>query len=122
MDIKVFDSELEVMKLLWDYGELLAKEIAAKLSKKNGWTTNTTYTIIDRLEKKGALSKSGPSARKTICTALISREQVQNTELNELVNKVFMGSTKSVFSALVDSRPLPDELIEKLRGVIEEME
>ena len=48
MDIKLFDSELKVMDLLWHAGDTPAKDIAKQLTKELGWNVNTTYTLIKR--------------------------------------------------------------------------
>ena len=46
MDIKLFDSELKVMDVIWREGDTPAKEIARQLTNDLGWNINTTYTLI----------------------------------------------------------------------------
>lgn len=46
MTVKLFDSELKVMDLLWKKGDISAKEIAAELKEQIGWSKTTTYTVI----------------------------------------------------------------------------
>ena len=87
--IKLFDSELKVMSVLWKEGDMPAKNIADILNKKFGWNKNTTYTLIKRCIKKGAIERSEP---KFICHALISKETVQEAETNELIDKMYEGS------------------------------
>ena len=58
MDNKLFDSELKVMDVLWREGDTPAKEIAKTLSQEVGWNVNTTYTLIKRCIKKGAVARS----------------------------------------------------------------
>ena len=53
MDIKLFDSELKVMDVLWKEGDTPAREIARVLTDELGWNVNTTYTLIKRCIKKG---------------------------------------------------------------------
>ena len=48
MDIKLFDSELKVMDVLWKQGDTPAREIARALGEELGWNVNTTYTLIKR--------------------------------------------------------------------------
>ncbi|MDE6063458.1 MAG: BlaI/MecI/CopY family transcriptional regulator, partial [Lachnospiraceae bacterium] len=55
MDIKLFDAELKVMGVLWREGDSTAKHIASVLGEETGWNTNTTYTLIKRCIKKGAI-------------------------------------------------------------------
>ena len=61
MDIKLFDSELKVMGVLWDEGDTTAKHISDVLKEEIGWNMNTTYTLIKRCIKKGAIERSEPN-------------------------------------------------------------
>ena len=56
MDIKLFDSELKVMCVLWNEGDTTAKHISDVLKKEIGWNMNTTYTLIKGVSKKGRLN------------------------------------------------------------------
>ena len=58
VDIKLFDSELKVMDVLWKEGDMPAKEIARALTGELGWNVNTTYTLIKRCIKKGAIERA----------------------------------------------------------------
>jgi len=55
MAVKLFDSELKVMEVLWKEGDIPAKQIAKQLTGQLGWNVNTTYTLIKRCIKKGAI-------------------------------------------------------------------
>ena len=65
--VKLFDSELKVMDILWKEGDVKAKHVADVLTKAFGWNKNTTYTLIKRCIKKGAIERSEPDF---ICHAL----------------------------------------------------
>ena len=56
MDVKLFDSELKVMDVLWREGDVTAKHISDVLKEQVGWNMNTTYTLIKRCIKKELLS------------------------------------------------------------------
>ena len=61
MNIKLFDSEIKVMEVLWKEGDLTAKQLADILSEKIGWNKNTTYTVIKKCISKGAIERYGLS-------------------------------------------------------------
>lgn len=84
MDIKLFDSELKVMGVLWDEGDTTAKHISDVLKEEIGWNMNTTYTLIKRCIKKGAIERSEPNF---MCHAIIPKEEVQEAETTELINR-----------------------------------
>ena len=98
--IKLCESELKVMELLWEEGELRAGEIVPILSARVGWNRNTTYTIIKKCVEKGAIRRIEP---KFVCQPLVTKEQTQVYEINALAERLFDGS------------------LEKLRKVVEEM-
>ena len=58
MAIKLFDSELKVMDILWRKGDQTAKQIADLLREETGWNVNTTYTVIKRCVAQGALQRT----------------------------------------------------------------
>lgn len=116
---KLFDSELKVMGVLWNEGDVPAKYIADQLTKELGWNKNTTYTLIKRCIKKGAIERSEPNF---MCHALILKEEVQEAETNELINKVYDGSADKLFAALLGRKKLTAGQIEKLKQIVGELE
>lgn len=117
--VKLFDSELKVMDVLWKEGDMRAKDIADLLTKDVGWNKNTTYTLIKRCIKKGAIERSEPNF---MCHALISKEEVQEAETNELINKIYDGSADKLFAALLSRKKLSAEQIEKLMQIVTDLE
>ena len=53
MEEKLFDSERKVMEVIWEEGDMTAKEISLILNEKIGWNKNTTYTVIKKCIQKG---------------------------------------------------------------------
>ena len=80
---------------------------------------NTTYTLIKRCIKKGAVERREPNF---LCRPLVSREAVQAAETDELVGKLFDGSVDKLFAALVGRRRLSAEQLERLREIVGEWE
>ena len=105
-NIKLFDSELKVMDILWKEGIVPAKYVADRLTQELGWNKNTTYTLIKRCMKKGAIERTEPNF---MCHALIAKEDVQETETNELINKIYDGSVDKLFAALLGRKKLSTE-------------
>ena len=108
-NIKLFDSELKVMDILWKEGIVPAKYVADRLTQELGWNKNTTYTLIKRCMKKGAIERTEPNF---MCHALIAKEDVQETETNELINKIYDGSVDKLFAALLGRKKLSTEQID----------
>lgn len=119
MDIKLFDSELKVMKVLWREGDVTAKRISDILKEETGWKINTTYTLIKRCMDKGAIERREPNF---VCHALITKEEVQEAETNELINKVYDGFAGNLFAALLGRKKLTEEQMEQLMKFVEDWE
>jgi predicted transcriptional regulator len=113
--IKLFDAELKLMEIVWENGDLSAKQISIIAAGKYGWNKNTTYTVIKRLTEKGALTREEPGF---ICVPSFCKEDLQKTETKSLIDKFFNGSKSAFFSAFAGEKLTPDE-IEALRTLIE---
>ena len=113
---KLFDSELKVMNVLWRDGDVPAKHVADILNRELGWNKNTTYTLIKRCMKKGAIERTEPNF---MCHALILKEKVQEAETDELIDKVYDGSADKLFAALLGRKKLSSEQIESLKQIVE---
>ena len=118
-NIILFDSELKVMDILWKEGIVPAKYVADRLTQELGWNKNTTYTLIKRCMKKGAIERTEPNF---MCHALIAKEDVQETETNELINKIYDGSVDKLFASLLGRKKLSTEQIEKLKQIVDSLE
>ena len=119
MDIKLFDSELKVMSVLWREGDTTAKHISDILKAEIGWNMNTTYTLIKRCIKKGAIERSEPNF---MCHALIPKEEVHEAETTELINTIYDGSADKLFAALLGRKKLTAEQIERLKQIVGDLE
>lgn len=116
MKEKLFDSETKVMEIIWAKKTISAKDISLIAAETIGWNKNTTYTVIKKLETKGFIRREDPGF---ICTPLVSKSQIQKVEAASLIKKVFGGSRKALFSALLEDEPLTEEEIDDLRKLID---
>lgn len=115
MQSKLFDSELKVMGVLWREGDCTAKHISDVLKEEVGWNMNTTYTLIKRCISKGAIQRSEPNF---LCHALIQKEEVQQLQTDELIDRIYDGSTDKLFAALLGRKKLSAQQIEQLRSIV----
>lgn len=115
--MKLFASEWNVMTVLWQEGDLPAREIAARLGASIGWNKNTTYTVIKKCVEKGAIERREPNF---LCHAQITQAEARQNEAGALLDQVFGGSASLLFASLLDSRRLSEEELARLRRLVEE--
>ena len=119
MEQKLFDSERKILDLLWDNGDLSAKELAARLAEQVGWSKTTTYTVIKKCIGKGVVSRNDPGF---LCHALVSQEQVRQRETDALIDRMYGGSADLLVASLLGKGRLSAGEIERLKKRIEEWE
>jgi predicted transcriptional regulator len=118
MEIKLFDSELKVMDILWKEGDNTAKRIAEILKDQIGWSKTTTYTVIKKCLDKGAIKRISPNF---VCSPLITKEQAQESETTELINKLYEGAADQLVASILERKNLPHETIEKLKQLVKNL-
>lgn len=116
MNLKLFDSEMKVMELIWAKGSVSAKELSLLAASELEWNKNTTYTVIKKLVAKGYIRRDEPGF---ICTPLITKEEVCRAETQGLIDRLFGGSKKALFSALLEDEKLSEKELGELRKLID---
>jgi len=117
--MKLFDSELRIMEILWREGESTAKRMADELKDTTGWNVNTTYTMIKRMIGKGIIERREPGF---VCVPLVEKASVQAAETDDLIDRVFDGSADLLFASLLSRKRLSKEQIDKLKDMISKLE
>ena len=95
------------------------KRQAQILGDEVGWNVNTTRTVIKRCIQKGAIERTEPNF---MCHALIAKEEVQQAQTEELINRVYDGSTDKLFAALLSRTKLSPEEIKNLKSIVDNLE
>lgn len=117
MSVKLFDSELKVMDLLWKEGEMSAKNIAVVLKEQIQWSKTTTYTVIKKCIEKKAILRVDPGF---LCRPLISIEEARREETCELINKMYGGSKDLLIASLLGKQEMTREEIARLKALVKD--
>lgn len=115
-NIKLFDSELKIMEIVWEKEPVSAKEISVIAAKTIGWNKNTTYTIIKKLIDKDCIKRTEPNF---ICTSLIQKSLIQQNETESLIEKLYKGSKKAFFASFLQSNALTEAERKELKELID---
>ena len=111
---KIFESEYRFCLILWENEPIRSTELAKLCKEKLDWSKTTTYTVIKRLSDRGVIK-----SENAIVTSIVSKEEAQLSELEELMDKKFEGSLPAFIAAFGHRQQLTDAEIAQIRRIIE---
>lgn len=108
--IKVTDSEMEILNVLWKQGSCTVRDVHEELAKNKDAGYTTTLKLMQIMHDKGLVQRD-VSSKTHIYKAIITQEQAQQTALDKIISTVFEGSTADlVIQALGNHRASDDEI------------
>ena len=111
---KIFESEYRFCLILWENEPIRSTELAKLCKERLDWSKTTTYTVIKRLSDRGVIK-----SENAIVSAIVSKEEAQLSELEELMEKKFEGSLPAFIAAFGHRQQLSDAEIAEIRRIIE---
>lgn len=111
---KVFESEYRFCLILWEHEPIKSSELVKLCKEQLGWKPTTTYTVIKRLSERGVLKNEN-----TVVSSLISKDEVQAAELNEMVEKTFEGSLPAFIAAFTKHQKISEKEIDEVQKMID---
>lgn len=111
---KIFESEYRFCLILWEHEPIKSKELVRLCQEQLGWKSTTTYTVIKRLSERGVVKNEN-----TIVTSLVSKDQAQQAEIDQLVEKTFEGSLPAFLAAFTRRQRLSEQEIDAMQAMID---
>ena len=111
---KIHESEYRFCLILWKHEPVTAAELAKLCRERLGWKRTTTYTVIKRLGERGVLKNENGAV-----TSLISKDEAQAFEIDELVEKKFEGSLPAFVAAFTRRHALSEEELDEVQRMID---
>ncbi len=111
---KVFESEYRFCLILWEHEPIKSSELVNLCKEHLGWKPTTTYTVIKRLSERGVLKNEN-----TIVSSLVSKDEVQASEINEMVEKTFEGSLPAFIAAFTKHQKISEKEIDEVQKMID---
>jgi len=112
---KIFESEYRFCQILWENEPINSTQLVKLCKERLDWSKGTTYTVIRRLAERGVLKNEN-----TVVSALVSREEAQVAELDELMEKKFDNSLPAFLAAFTHRQHLTEEQMAEILRIIEE--
>lgn len=115
------DGELRILNVLWKRGPSTVREVFEQIGEKTGVGYTTILKFLQVMHEKGFVARD-ESERTHVYAASLTRDDVQEQVVDELLDTVFDGSKKRlVMRILSQTKASPDELAE-IRKVIARLE
>ena len=111
---KIYESEYRFCLILWEHQPIRSKELVKLCEETLGWKSTTTYTVIKRLSERGVVKNE-----KSIVTALVTKDEVQASEMEEFVEKTFEGSLPAFLAAFTRQQKLSQKDIDEVQAMID---
>ncbi len=111
---KIFESEYRFCLILWEHEPIKSSELVKLCKEQLDWKPTTTYTVIKRLSERGVLKNEN-----TIVTSLVTKDEVQAAEINEMVEKTFGGSLPAFVAAFTKHQKISDAEIDAVQQMID---
>jgi BlaI family transcriptional regulator, penicillinase repressor len=119
--LSIPDSELDVLKVLWDRGHATVREVLETLrAAGRQWSYATVATLLDRLETKGVVT-SDRSELAFVYRPVISNSEVRQKRVNSLVDKLYQGEPGLLVLHLLKAHPLDARHAKEVRALLEDM-
>ena len=110
---KIFESEYRFCLILWETEPVSSRELVRLAGERLGWKPTTVYTVIKRLSERGVLKNE-----RSVVTSLVSKEDVQSAEIDDLLEKTFGGSLPAFVAAFARRKNVTDGELAQMERMI----
>jgi predicted transcriptional regulator len=114
-DFTLSNADFRLLSLVWEHGPISSPELCKIAEQALGWKRTTTYTVIKRLSDKGCLLNEN-----TIVSTLVTREQVQQREGRQVLDRRFGGSLPQFVAAFLDSGTVSEAEAREIQRMLDE--
>ncbi len=111
-NLKPTESELEILRILWDKEKATVREVHEELSKNKESGYTTTLKLLQIMFEKDLVIRDD-SNKTHIYQPAVTRQKTQKQFLDKMIHTLFAGSsTQLVLQALGNQKASKDELEE----------
>ena len=111
---KIHESEYRFCLIMWEHEPVTAVRLVKLCQEQLGWKRTTTYTVIKRLRDRGVLTNDNGTI-----TSLVSKDEAQACEIDELVEKKFEGSLPAFIAAFTKHQDMSEGDLDEVQRMID---
>jgi BlaI family penicillinase repressor len=113
-------AEAEVINVVWDSAPVAVADVVERLPRTLAYTTVMTTMRI--LEEKGFIVQCGKRGRAFLYEAALDRDRARGGMSQEIADRLFGGSIKSLVLSLVQGDAISDEDLAEVKQLIAQLE
>ena len=111
---KIPESEYRFCLIMWEQEPVAATDMVKLCQEQLGWKRTTTYTVIKRLGERGVLK-----LENGMVTSLVSKEEAEASEIEDLVEKKFGGSLPAFVAAFTKHQSISENDLDEMQRMID---
>ena len=111
------NAEWKVMKIVWEEGKAMAREVYSIAGRQHAWTPATVKTLLKRLVDKGYLSTTPVGngfVYRPVSTAITALRSAADTLLANAID----GTTGPLLAHMVERTSLSEDDLDALQQLI----
>ena len=113
------DSEMEIMRYVWDSGQSVTTSILLEAFAHKGWKIQTVSTFLTRLADKGVL-RVEKRGKANIYFPAVTEAEYHELEARHLVDAKYHGSVLDFLAAFYGGRGVSAQEAEELKRWFDE--
>jgi BlaI family transcriptional regulator, penicillinase repressor len=113
--------QLQILCILWERGEIAARDITDALSRQKAVAHSTVQTLLRQLEVKGAVAHRKQD-RAFLFYAKVKPENVKRTAIRDVINRLFDGSPAGLVAHLLQEERISPKELDGIRKLIDDEE
>ena len=113
--------EMQILRILWELGPSPVREIHRRLEAAKGTNYSTTVKMLAVMLQKG-LVKRDEAAQPHVYRPALTRAKTGKRMLDDLIEKVYDGSTMSLVLQALSSGKATKEELDEVRRMLDQME
>jgi predicted transcriptional regulator len=118
LSFELFEGEWAILQVVWEHEPCAAPTVQEVLRESKGWAYTTVKTTMDRMVRKGFLTKERVR-NLYLYRSAVTRAQAQRNELLRTAQRAFNGALTPMMQFLMESKKLSDEDYQYLERLIQ---
>jgi predicted transcriptional regulator len=113
--------ELQILRILWELGPSPVRLIHGRLQAEKGTNYSTTVKMLSVMLDKGLVARE-EEARPHVYRAVVSQDRARKRMLQELIDKVYGGSAKSLVLHALSAKKASRAELDEIRQLLDQLE